>query len=190
MLLCNIYNSCTYIPTTNTSPCLLQYQTPNICITWQWNKLPYACTECSRSSWIRHCLNQFLDGKETTNSHILLTFAVRCLSPLPSILSHIQHNATHSVNPGSSSPQGHDMRLPTHLCPVPRLSMSSAVTQWPYISSQNARRQINFYLLLIKCYFNSTSDCSPTDRHYHAWTTMATVVQAWDNILQKVPWLR
>jgi hypothetical protein len=30
MLLCNIQNSCTHIPTTNTSPCLLFYQTSNI----------------------------------------------------------------------------------------------------------------------------------------------------------------
>jgi hypothetical protein len=111
-----------------------------------------------------------------TNSNVLLTFAVCCLSPLPWILSYTQRNTSHSVSNGSSSSQGHDMMLPTQLYPLARLSTCSAVTQWPYISSRNAWRQI-LYLLLMKCYFNSTSASSPPNGQYYAEDTMATVVQ-------------
>jgi len=111
------------------------------------------------------------------NSHILLTFAVCCLSAitLNSFIYATQCEWWQLL------PQGHNMRLPTHPYPVPRLSTSRAVTHWPCISSQNAQGQINLHLLLIKCYFNNTSGSSPTDGQYYAQDTMAKVVKhAWN----------
>ena len=100
------------------------------------------------------------------------------LAPIPWIPSCTHHNASQFCEWWQFLHHGHNMRLPTHLYPVPRLSMNRAVTHWPCISSRNAQGQINLHLSLIKYYLNNTSDSSPTDGQYHAEDTMAKVVQA------------